>query len=48
MKPDNPRILTVNGDPSSIKLTLSATGDPRRRILSGGIERIGPLGKPSN
>jgi acetate kinase len=41
MKPDNPRILTINGGSSSIKFALFETADPLRRILKGGIERIG-------
>ncbi|MGB5450682.1 MAG: acetate/propionate family kinase [Sedimenticolaceae bacterium] len=40
-KPANPRILTVNGGSSSIKFALFETGDSRRRILEGVIERIG-------
>ena len=41
MKPANPRILTINGGSSSIKFALFEAGDPLRRILEGGIERIG-------
>ena len=45
MKPANPRILTriltINGGSSSIKFALFEAGDPPRRILEGGIERIG-------
>ena len=41
MKPANPRILTINGGSSSIKFALFETGDSLRRILEGGIERIG-------
>jgi acetate kinase len=41
MKPVNPRILTINGGSSSIKFAVFETGDPLRRILEGGIERIG-------
>ena len=41
MKPSNPRILTVNGGSSSIKFALFETGDSLRRILTGGIDRIG-------
>ena len=41
MKPDNPRILTINGGSSSIKFALFEAGDSLRRILEGGIERIG-------
>jgi len=41
MKPDNPRILTVNGGSSSIKFALFEAGESPRRILAGGIERIG-------
>ena len=41
MKPANPRILTINGGSSSIKFALFEAGDPLKRILEGGIERIG-------
>jgi acetate kinase len=45
MKPANPRILTrilpITGGSSSIKFALFEAGDPPRRILEGGIERIG-------
>ncbi len=47
MKSASPRILTINGGSSSIKFALfeagRAPGTPGRlkRILSGGIERIG-------
>jgi len=41
MKPDKPRILTINGGSSSIKFALFEAGDALRRILEGGIERIG-------
>jgi acetate kinase len=41
MKPAKPRILTVNGGSSSIKFALFEAGDSLRRILEGGIERIG-------
>lgn len=41
MKSANPRILTINGGSSSIKFALFETGDPLRRILDGGIDRIG-------
>ena len=41
MKPANPRILTINGGSSSIKFALFEAGEPLRRILEGGIERIG-------
>ena len=41
MKPLNPRILTINGGSSSIKFALFEAGDSLRRILEGGIERIG-------
>jgi acetate kinase len=41
MKPANPRILTINGGSSSIKFALFEAGTPLRRILEGGIERIG-------
>ena len=41
MKPANPHILTINGGSSSIKFALFETGESLRRILEGGIERIG-------
>ena len=41
MKSANPRILTINGGSSSIKFALFEAGDSLRRILEGGIERIG-------
>jgi acetate kinase len=44
MKPSNPRILTINGGSSSIKFALFETGESLRRILRGGIDRIGQPG----
>ena len=41
MKPDNARILTINGGSSSIKFALFEASDPLRRVLEGDIERIG-------
>jgi acetate kinase len=41
MKSANPRILTINGGSSSIKFALFEAGNSLRRILEGGIERIG-------
>ena len=41
MKPANPRILTINGGSSRIKFSLFEAHDSLRRILEGGIERIG-------
>ncbi len=41
MKPADPRILTINGGSSSIKFALFEACDSLRRILEGGIERIG-------
>ena len=41
MKPVNPCILTINGGSSSIKFALFEAGESLRRILAGGIERIG-------
>ncbi len=41
MKPADPRILTINGGSSSIKFALFEADDSLRRILGGGIERIG-------
>jgi acetate kinase len=37
----NPRILTINGGSSSIKFAVFEAGDSLRRILEGGMERIG-------
>jgi acetate kinase len=36
-----PRVLTINGGSSSIKFALFEVGDSLRRVLEGGIERIG-------
>ncbi len=41
MKPTNRDILTINGGSSSIKFALFEAGDSLRRIVGGGIERIG-------
>jgi acetate kinase len=41
VKQANPRILTINGGSSSIKMALFEAGDSLRRTLEGGIERIG-------
>src|SRR5271157_770724 len=41
MKPADPRVLTINGGSSSIKFALFEAGDSLRRVLEGGIERIG-------
>src|SRR5208283_2707769 len=41
MKPANPHILTIYGGSSSIKFALFEAGESLRRILEGGIERIG-------
>lgn len=41
MKSTNPSILTINGGSSSIKLALFEVGASLRRILEGGLERIG-------
>jgi acetate kinase len=41
MKPASARILTINGGSSSIKFALFEAGDSLRRMLEGGIERIG-------
>ena len=41
MEPSNPRILTINGGSSSIKFALFEAGESVRRILDGGIDRIG-------
>lgn len=40
-RPANPGILTINGGSSSIKFALFDADGPLRRILEGGIERIG-------
>ena len=39
--PTKAYILTINGGSSSIKFALFEAGDSLRRILEGGIERIG-------
>jgi acetate kinase len=44
MKPDNPRILTINGGSSSIKFALYQTGEPLERRLYGKVDRIGLSG----
>ncbi|MGB8169712.1 MAG: acetate/propionate family kinase [Chthoniobacteraceae bacterium] len=41
MKPTLSRVLTINGGSSSIKFALFEVGDSLRRILHGGVERIG-------
>ena len=41
MKPAKPHILTINGGSSSIKFALFEAGGSLRRILEGGIDRIG-------
>ena len=41
IKQSNASILTINGGSSSIKFALFEAGDSLRRILDGGIERIG-------
>ncbi len=41
MKSAIPRILTINGGSSSIKFALFECDGPCRKILEGGIERIG-------
>ena len=41
MNPARPRVLTINGGSSSIKFALFEAGDSLRRILEGGIDRIG-------
>jgi acetate kinase len=41
MESANPRILTINGGSSSIKFALFENCESLRRILEGGIERIG-------
>jgi acetate kinase len=41
MERSNPHILTINGGSSSIKFALFEAGESLRRILEGGIERIG-------
>jgi acetate kinase len=46
MKTANPRILTINGGSSSIKFALFEACESPRRILEGGIERIG-LSEPT-
>jgi acetate kinase len=46
MKPAPPRILTINGGSSSIKFAVFEACESTRRILEGGIERIG-LSEPT-
>jgi len=41
VKPTIPNILTINGGSSSIKFALFEANDPFRKVLDGGIERIG-------
>ena len=41
MTSNETRILTINGGSSSIKFALFEAGGSLRRILEGGIERIG-------
>ena len=41
VKPTHANVLTINGGSSSIKFALFEVGEPLRRILEGGIERIG-------
>jgi acetate kinase len=41
MKHSDPRVLTINGGSSSIKFAVFEAGDSLRRILEGGVERIG-------
>jgi acetate kinase len=41
MRPSEPQVLTLNGGSSSIKFALFEAGDSLRRILEGGIVRIG-------
>ena len=41
IKPTSANVLTINGGSSSIKFALFEAGEPLRRILEGGIERIG-------
>jgi acetate kinase len=43
MKPADSKFLTINGGSSSIKFALFDAVDSLRRILAGGIERIGLL-----
>ncbi|MEO6865308.1 MAG: acetate/propionate family kinase [Gemmatimonadaceae bacterium] len=40
----SPRILTLNGGSSSLKFALFEAGESFRRLLKGGIERIGQPG----
>ena len=40
VKPTHATVLTINGGSTSIKFALFEAGDPLRRILKGGIERI--------
>jgi acetate kinase len=42
MKQKDSYIPTINGGSSSIKFALFEADNPIRRILEGGMERIGP------
>jgi len=44
MKPDNSRILTINGGSSSIKFALYPAFKPLKRRLHGTVDRIGLSG----
>ena len=41
MKPDSPRVLTINGGSSSIKFALFQVGGSLQRVLEGSMQRIG-------
>jgi acetate kinase len=41
LKPTKPRVLTINGGSSSIKFALYEVDGSLRRVLKGGIDRIG-------
>jgi len=43
-KPDQARVLTINGGSSSIKFVLYQTGEPLERKLYGKVDRIGLSG----
>jgi acetate kinase len=38
--PNQARVLTINGGPSSIKFALFEVGDSLQRLLESGVDRI--------
>ena len=41
VQPADKHILTINGGSSSIKFALFEAGESLKRVLAGGIDRIG-------